>query len=358
MRRVGWPSGSSAGPAPWLVEGASWSVQASAIAGNTSGAGMRVIDMLAVPDAPLADVTDAVTRCTPVDRLLAVTSRPVPMKPSRSETHTTLAGRSPASSTAVARKVTGAPDASSAPGAGAVMVTSGGRADGPAVITTTTESTPVSPRLSAACALMRCVPRERRAVVTALPVPIGPSRLETQRRFDPRSPSAGSLAAARNVSGVQAGTLVPFDGARTVTVGGVLPATTVTLWLAVSPSLSVTVAVITCRPTARRGTVTEAPVPSRPATSDVQRIVAARFPSRKSIALPASVTGPATELPSAGERMARTGGGGGDGEADSLDPQGPAPSRARPPAGGGPPLGGMAGPPPPPARGPRRARGP
>src|SRR5438132_10650420 len=153
MRRVGWPSSSSAGAVPWLVGGASWSVQASAIAGNTSGAGMTVIDTLAVPDAPLAAVTDAVTRCTPVDRLLAVTSRPVPMKPSRSETHTTFADRSPVSSTAVARKVTGAPDASSAPGAGAVTVTSGGRADGPAVITTTTESTPVSPRLSAACAL-------------------------------------------------------------------------------------------------------------------------------------------------------------------------------------------------------------
>ena len=74
------------------------------------------------------------------------------------------------------------------------------------------------------------------------------------------------------------------------------------------PSLSVTLAVITWRPTARRGTVTDGPVPSLPATSDVQRMAAERTPSRKSTAFAVSVTGPATELLSAGERTVSIGG--------------------------------------------------
>ena len=182
-----------------------------------------------MPSAPLGSTTDAVTRCAPAESPLVVISRPTPRTPSASETQTMRAERSPESSAAIAVNVTGAPSASSAPGAGATMLTSGARVGGPPVITTTTESVPVRPRLSAACAVTTWTPRDRRAAVTVAPVPIAPSRLELQWRFAPRSPSPASVAEPRKVIGVHTGAVVPFAGASTVTVGGVLPATIVTL---------------------------------------------------------------------------------------------------------------------------------
>src|SRR5438445_12886962 len=99
------------------------------------------------------------------------------------------------------------------------MLTSGARVGGPPVITTTTESVPVRPRLSAACAVTTWTPRDRRAAVTVAPVPIGPSRLELQRRFAPRSPSPASVPGPRHVIGVHTGAVVPFAGPSTLTVG-------------------------------------------------------------------------------------------------------------------------------------------
>ena len=190
---------------------------------------MTVTETLALPRAPLGSTTDAVTRCAPAESPLVVISRPTPRSPSASETQTMPAERSPESSAAVAVKVTGSPRARAAPGAGATMLTSGAWVGGPAAMTTTTESLPVSLRLSVAWAVIRWTPRDRRVAVTVAPVPIAPSRLELQWRFAPRSPSPASVAEPRNVIGVHTGAVVPFAGASTVTVGGVLPATIVTL---------------------------------------------------------------------------------------------------------------------------------
>src|SRR5439155_1148119 len=82
--------------------------------------------------------------------------------------------------------------------------------------------------------------------------------------------------------------------------GGALPTPIVIVLVEVRLSLSVTAAVMTWRPAARRAAVTVAPVPSEPATFDDQRIVFDRSPSLKSSAVPLKVTDPEVEKPSAG----------------------------------------------------------
>ncbi len=78
-----------------------------------------------------------------------------------------------------------------------------------------------------------------------------------------------------------------------VTTGGELLAVTVTVMvaLAVSPRLSVAVAVTTCVPARRLWTVMEAPLPSAPSRSEVHVRLAATLPSSGSCAVAAKVTG-------------------------------------------------------------------
>src|SRR5947207_7601724 len=92
-------------------------------------------------------------------------------------------------------------------------------------------------------------------------------------------PSRLSAAVADNVSDVPAGLLAPLAGAVMVTTGGVLPMPIVIIWVAVRPSASVTVAVMTWRPAARPRAVTDGPMPRRPATLDDHLIAADLSPS-------------------------------------------------------------------------------
>ena len=265
---------------------------------------------VALPTRPPESLTEAMIRCVPGESVLVVKERPVPMTPSRLETHERLAEMSPASSIAVPVKVRLEPTGTCTPDAGAAMVTCGALLlfVEPGVMVTMTKAEPVRPLESATCAVITCVPRASVEVAMEPPVPIGPFRSETQLMRAVTFPSMPSMAVAWKVSGVPAGALVPSSGCVIVTRGGALPTPMVIVLVAVRPSLSVTDAVMTWRPAARRGAVTVAPVPSEPATLDDHLIAAERSPSLKSTAVPLRVTDPEVEKPSAGETTVRTGG--------------------------------------------------
>ena len=271
---------------------------------------LTVIAMVALPTAPAESLTEATMRCVPADSVLVLKERPVPMTPSRLETQARLAEMSPASSIALPVKVTALPTGICAPEAGAAIVTCGARLFEvePGVMVTMTKAEPVRPLLSATCAVMTCVPRASVEVVIEPPVPIMPFRSDTHWMRAVSVPSMPSSAVAWNVIGVPAAAVAPSAGWVMVTRGGALPTPIVIVLVEVRLSLSVTAAVMTWRPAARRAAVTVAPVPSEPATFDDQRIVLDRSPSLKSSAVPLKVTDPEVEKPSAGATMVRTGG--------------------------------------------------
>src|SRR5262245_44100158 len=253
------------------------------MAGKVSAEEVTVIATDALPTRPLESATLAVMWCVPGDSVLIVKVLPVPMRPSTFDTQARLADTSPASSMAVAVKVSGAAAGTCAPDAGVAIVTWGGLllTEPPEAVTVTVIcAVPERPFESVARAVMRCVPRASEAVPNAPPTPIWPFRLENQLMLALTLTSSPSVAATAQRTAVAAAALKPDEGEVMVTVGVVVPIAIVTVLVAVRPPLSVTVAVMTWRLLARCGATTVAPTPRAPATSDDQWIWLDRSPSR------------------------------------------------------------------------------
>src|SRR2546425_7566081 len=106
-------------------------------------------------------------------------------------------------------------------------------------MTTVVCARPRRPPVSAAIAVIVCVPALRRVVEKVGPVPIGPSRLEIQRSVEPTLPSVASMAVAVKVTLVPAKMRVPCGGAVIVTTGGVGVIVTFTCAEGDAPSESV-----------------------------------------------------------------------------------------------------------------------
>src|SRR5438128_10187041 len=115
-------------------------------------------------------------------------------------------------------------------------------------MTTVVCARPRRPPVSAAIAVIVCVPALRRVVEKVGPVPIGPSRLEIQRSVEPTLPSVASIAVAAKATSVPANTRVPAGGALIVTTGGVGVMITWPWAVLDAPSVAVTDAVRTWLP--------------------------------------------------------------------------------------------------------------
>ncbi len=165
---------------------------------------------------------------------MAVKDPPLPIAPSRLEIQSRLKVRSPSStSLAAPAKLTAVPSSKTDPSSGAVIVTVG------AVLTVTLmEADPLRPPLSLTEAVMVWVPAES-VLEKDPPLPIKPSKVETQLNPKVRSPSSGSLAAPAKLIEVPLSKTEPSTGAVIVTEGAAL---TVTVMEAepLKPPLSVT----------------------------------------------------------------------------------------------------------------------
>src|SRR6185503_4895834 len=140
------------------------------------------------------------------------------------------------------------------------------------------------------------------------PLPIWPSRSDTQRSDAERSPSVASRAPPEKMTPVPTTGVAPAAGAVMVTAGAVGDTVSAIEAVAVAPSESVTVAVIVWLPS--RGMSTRvAPVPRSPLRLDVQWICALRLPSKSSLAVAwkDTVVPAGTETPLAGAVITRFG---------------------------------------------------
>src|SRR5438094_320551 len=162
---------------------------------------------VALPTRPPESLTEAMIRCVPGESVLVVKERPVPMTPSRLETHERLAEMSPASSIAVPVKVRLEPTGTCTPDAGAAMVTCGALLlfVEPGVMVTMTKAEPVRPLESATCAVITCVPSE-------------PATLDDHLIAAERSPSLKSTAVPLRVTDPEVEK--PSAGETTVRTGG------------------------------------------------------------------------------------------------------------------------------------------
>src|SRR5439155_868647 len=140
----------------------------------------------ALPTRPPESLTEAMIRCVPGESVVVVKERPVPMTPSRLETHERLAEMSPASSIAVPVKVRLEPTGTCTPDAGAAMVTCGALLlfVEPGVMVTMTKAE----------AVMTWRPPTRRGAVTVAPVPSEPATFDDHLIAAERSPSLKSTA--------------------------------------------------------------------------------------------------------------------------------------------------------------------
>ena len=262
----------------------------------------------AVAVRPPASATVAVTWWVPTCNVLVKKPAPLPIGPSRSEVQRICAERSPSVlSMARAAKLTPRFANTSAPSAGASIVTTGGVGEMVKGIV----ADPAAPSESVTEAVSRCVP-SRRTTVSGVPEPSGPATSELHCSRPLRSPSKSSVAVAASETGVPAGTAVLPAGAVMVTTGAAFGARTRSLIRASvrTPRASLTAAAMVWRPTLS-ALVTQGPMPSGPSMLEVHASAAPRSPSSASVAVPVSVTGPAdvnTTAPSAGVSIATTGG--------------------------------------------------
>ena len=158
-------------------------------AGGSNGA-LTVTVMEAVVVAPAESVTRAVMVWVPLLRVFEKVP-PVPIWPSRLEFQVKFAVKLPFStSEAEPENVTVAPKGNEAPVAGLLIVTVGGLF---AATVMETEAVVVLPAESVTRAVMVWVPLLR-VLVKLPPVPIGPSIVELQDRFEVRLPSSTSDA--------------------------------------------------------------------------------------------------------------------------------------------------------------------
>src|SRR5262249_47118075 len=111
------------------------------------------------------------------------------------------------------------------PGAGAVIVTTGGAFVVPT--RTTIVALPARPPASVTLAVTVCRPSDSVAV-TEGPVPSAPSRLDDHRMRAPRFPSCASRALPANVNATPGATFVRGPGAVMRTIGAVFCARSTT----------------------------------------------------------------------------------------------------------------------------------
>src|SRR5581483_3692752 len=187
-----------------------------------------------------------------------------------------------------------------------------GKATDDAFTVTLMLALPTSP-LSLTDAVMRWLPGERLDAANEPPLPITPSRSETQESCAVMVPFR-PVAVPVNVTACPMSTVVPVAGAVMLTCGACVCAaavieTMIELELE-SPFVSTPVAVITCVPRARFEVTRFGPVPSAPFRLDDHLIVALTSPSVVSIAEALKLIGvPAGTLnPFAGCVMVSVGG--------------------------------------------------
>ena len=147
---------------------------------------------------------------------------PLPMTPSRFDTQDRLFDMLPSSlSIALPVNVIESYKLDEKPFAGAVMVTSGGVfSDGDSTVRVMVAE-PGRFSLSVADTVMVCVPAERDDVENLAPVPITPSRFDTQDSLSEMLPSSLSVAPPLNVMESYRLNEEPLAGAVMVTSGGV-----------------------------------------------------------------------------------------------------------------------------------------
>jgi hypothetical protein len=142
---------------------------------------------------------------------------PDPIEPSRSDDQARLAVTSPSSaSLAEARKETGSPSVDEEPFAGSESVTTGRTF---ASTVTVIAAEPGVPCPFVAVAVIVWTPWERPEVENPPPLPIAPSRSESQTSAAVRSPSSASLAVPAKPSRSPSVMLVPSAGRLIATVG-------------------------------------------------------------------------------------------------------------------------------------------
>src|SRR5262245_15907760 len=256
-------------------------------------AGTTLTATVAVTVAPSRSVIDAVSVWAPTLSPGTVSVAPVPRLPSRLDDQRMAADRSPSSaSLAAPPRRKGLPVTNALPVAGPRIVIVGGTFG--ARTTNDRCALPATPAELVTDALTVCVPTESRVVEKAAPLPMTPSRSETQRRLPARLPSTASVAVAEKVTLSPANTVAPLAGAPIATVGGVGVTVIVTDAEPVTPSESRTEAVSTWVPSERWAALTLPPVPRAPSRLDDQASCPVSVPSKSSSAVPVRATGVAT----------------------------------------------------------------
>lgn len=263
-----------------------------------------VIVTVAVALDPFASATVAVMVWVPFESVL-VSVAPVPSAPSRLDVHAIEPLSPPSSkSEAVPWREMASLVRNAAALTGDVIETEGGVL----ATVTMTDADDRRPSESVTVAVIVCVPLESfRENVP--PSPICPSRFEVHTIEPVRSPSSASLALPRNATVSAVRTAAPSEGAWIETVGA-SPATEIETDVEpVASSASVALAVMTWVPLGSER-LKLAPEPIRPATSEVQTIVAVTSPSSKSLAVALNVIVECVDVdvPSIGLDIATDGG--------------------------------------------------